>query len=166
MVTVKRVQNQEGIKRLHNALKELGRAEGKVGYFESAKYPDGTPVATVAAIQELGSVQNNIPPRPTMRPAGIETKKEFQSHGTQGMKAILAGTETMVSVMSKVCDLCAGLIKKNISKITQPPLKKSTVLARQSMKNQDKTFVSTSLAKPLIHTGILLNSPTYKVERK
>lgn len=33
----------------------LGKSKGRVGWFESAKYADGTPVAYVAAIQEYGA---------------------------------------------------------------------------------------------------------------
>lgn len=33
---------------------ELAKKQLKVGFFAHSKYPDGTPVAYVAAIQELG----------------------------------------------------------------------------------------------------------------
>lgn len=166
MVKTKRVTNAEGMKRLKIALKQLGSAQGKVGYFESAKYPDGTPVAGVAAVQELGSPSRNIPPRPTMRPAAVETQKEFQAKSGSAMKGILAGTETMFSVMEKLCDRCAGTIRKNIKALTNPPLKLSTILGRLPLSKQGKKSVSITVAKPLVRTGLLLDSPTYLVEKK
>ena len=162
----KRVPNAEGQKRLHRAMTEFGHAQGKVGYFETAKYPDGTPVASAAYWNEFGVAEKNIPPRPTMRPAADETKKEWKVTSLRAMKAILNGGETMVSVMEKLCDRCAGTIRKNIKTLTSPPLAISTILARQSIKNQNKKVVSLSLAKPLVHTGLMLDSPTYKVEKK
>lgn len=162
---VKRVVNEEGKKRLERALQQLGHAEGRVGYFATAKYPDGTSVAYVAAIQELGDPSHNIPPRPTMRPAGKETQKMARSQLKEMLRAVLSGQDTMVGAMSKICDFCAGTIKKNIKEITSPALKPSTVLARLSMKKQG-SFVNLSVAKPLVHTGQLAGAPTYEVIKK
>src|SRR5208282_5520025 len=39
----------------------------RIGFFENAVYPDGTPVAMVAAIQEWGAPRAGIPPRPYFR---------------------------------------------------------------------------------------------------
>lgn len=163
-----RKPNPEGQKRLQRALREFGHAQTQVGYFESAKYEDGTPVAYVAAIMEEGYAPGNIPARPTMRPAGKETEKMAHSRSKDMMKSILNGTDTMVSVMTKIGAFCSGSIKKNISELTQPPLAISTVLSRLSFKKQGNGSVSVSVAKPLIRpgSGILLASPTYKVERK
>ena len=53
-------------------LKELAEMVAKpatlrVGFLENAKYPDGTPVAMIAAIQDYGSPNAGIPPRPFFR---------------------------------------------------------------------------------------------------
>ncbi|MDL2105264.1 hypothetical protein QQJ69_19235, partial [Proteus mirabilis] len=47
---------------------ELARKRLSVGFFEHSKYPDGTPIAYVASIQELGYPAGGIPPRPFLRP--------------------------------------------------------------------------------------------------
>lgn len=39
----------------------------RVGFLENATYPDGTPVAMIAAIQEWGTVNGRIPSRPFFR---------------------------------------------------------------------------------------------------
>lgn len=49
------------------AIKGLDGLEGKTGWFETARYPDGTAVAYVATIHEFGTPR--IPARPFMRPA-------------------------------------------------------------------------------------------------
>ena len=64
---------EENIKQLLVTLNSLDRINLKVGWFEGAKYEDGTPVAYVAAIQEYGFV--NIPPRSFMRTT-VQEKKE------------------------------------------------------------------------------------------
>lgn len=44
-----------GLKVLENALKNINGLTTKVGWFPGAKYPNGTPVAYVAVIQEYGT---------------------------------------------------------------------------------------------------------------
>jgi hypothetical protein len=39
----------------------------RVGFLENAKYPDGTPVAAIALIQDMGAPGAGIPPRPFFR---------------------------------------------------------------------------------------------------
>lgn len=47
-------------------LQKLGKHRVTAGFYKEAKYPDGTPVATVAAANNFGTVENGgfIPPRP------------------------------------------------------------------------------------------------------
>ena len=66
--------NPKAFQTLDINLKALAKIEGKVGWFESAEYPEGTPVAYVAAIQELG--HGKIPPRPFMAPAMKKNKEK------------------------------------------------------------------------------------------
>ena len=40
----------------------------RVGFLEGATYPNGTPVAMIAAIQEFGAPKAGIPPRSYFRP--------------------------------------------------------------------------------------------------
>jgi hypothetical protein len=70
----------KGGEHLGAKLREIGRClsagELQVGFMENADpYPDGTPVALVAAVQEFGSPSNGIPPRPFMRPAVAERSR-------------------------------------------------------------------------------------------
>lgn len=50
---------------LASIAKKLGSAKQiKIGFMSGATYPDGTPVAMVAAIQNYGAPRAGIPPRP------------------------------------------------------------------------------------------------------
>ena len=144
---------------LKKALAGLSDVDGKVGWFPGAKYEDGTPVAQVAAENELGLHQ-----RPFMRPTIIEKEKEWQGLAQSGAKAIIAGNETSETVMEKITLLAAGQIRKTISDITSPPLSPFTIAARLSKRADGKTIGS--LTKPLIESALMLNTLTNTVEKK
>lgn len=148
------------LKRLREALKT--DKQGKVGWFDNAKYEDGTPAAYVAAIQEFGSPQNNIPPRSFMRTTIKERKQSWRDLAMQGAKAILNGKADVELVFEGIGQQAAGDIKKKISEITSPPLKPATIRARLR-KMADQSVVG-KLNKPLVFTGYLLNSIENKVE--
>ena len=52
---MKITQDNSGSKALEKLADQIKKSKLEVGFFESAKYPDGTPVAYVAAIQEFGN---------------------------------------------------------------------------------------------------------------
>lgn len=141
--------------------KKLEGMRMAVGWFSSARYDEGTPVAAVAAIHENGSPKNNIPPRPFLAPT-------IQKHGGQwrddlkaGARGILAGTETAETVMEKMGLQVAGQIKEEILTLTSPPLKPATIAARRR-KMADKNTTG-SLTKPLVDTTLMVNSLTWIV---
>lgn len=155
------------LQRLKVALRELDGVTGKTGWFESAKYPDGTPVAYVAAIQELGAVLRPaddghvsaadwtgdgpaggfIPPRPFMRPAVAKHGQEWMDQLAKGAAAVLKGQYTALEVMEAVAMRAAGDIGKEIQAVTTPPLAASTIA--------NKGF-----SKPLIHSRLMFQSVT------
>lgn len=149
-----------GRKKLDNILNGVVNKEGKVGWFESAKYPDGTPVAYVASIQEFGS--GSIPPRSFMRSTAAHKRDEWKDNMKKGADAIANGGETMSSVMEKVGLGAAGDIRKTIATLTEPPLKQATINARLSKMADGKTVGN--LDKPLVETGHMLNTLTNTVE--
>lgn len=158
------IKEGPALKRLKAALPELGKMRLKVGYFETAKYSDGTPVAYVAAIQEFGYPGGGIPARPTMRPTADAQGNpggEWSQIAAQGAKAILKGSATPGQVMDALGLKAAGDIRKAISKLQSPPLKPSTVAARQRGMADRKT--TGSLTKPLVATGLMINSVGHEV---
>lgn len=151
-------------KKLEFALKNLSGKVGKVGWFENSSYPEppNIKVATVAVIQEYGAPSKNIPPRPFVRPTMIQQQGAWTELASQGAKAILNGTKTVDNVMEALGLKAAGDIRKAITQVFSPPLKPATIAARLR-KRANKT-VTGNLTKPLVDTGLMLNTLTNTVE--
>lgn len=160
----KAIRKREMTLRLLEGARELSSVQGKVGFFESAKYPDGTPVAYVASIHEFGYSEGGIPPRPFMRTTANEQGQNWSEAFGKGAKAIARGTFTAHQVMDAVGQLAAGDIRKKISEIQQPPLQEATVKARKRRYKDRKT--TGNLTKPLVDTAVMVNSVTNTVENK
>lgn len=137
------------------ALKALDGLTGKTGYFETAKYADGTPVAYVAAIHEFGYPDGGIPMRATMRPTASEKGRpggEWSQVAARGARAALNGQTTPAAALEALTLVAAGDVAKAISALTTPPLDPRTIAAK-------------GFAKPLVETGLMLQSVTGVVER-
>lgn len=129
-VTVKRVQGP-GAKRLNALIKGAGDKDGKVGYFESARYEDGTPVAYVAIIQELGSPANNIPPRSFMRTTTLEKRRSWAELAKRGAQLVLKGEITPYQAMLGLVTQAKGDVQAKIAAIQDPPLSPITLALRK-----------------------------------
>ena len=136
---------------LDKAVSSLGAKSLEVGFLESARYEDGTPVAGVAVVHEFGSPVNGIPPRSFMRKTAEDKQGEWSNLIEQGAKAVINGTETPETMLEKVGLVAAGNIKTTITQITTPALSPATIKKKGS-------------SKPLIEDGILLNSVTHRVK--
>lgn len=145
--------------KLRVAAQELGNKRLRVGWFDTSKYEDGTPVAYVATIQEFGYPQGGIPSRPFMRPTVAEKTNEWKSTLAAGSRQIMAGKLTVEQMLGQVGMLAAGNIAQTISKIYTPPLAPTTIAARASKRKSPG--VST---KPLVDTGLMIQSVSHKVE--
>lgn len=141
--------------------KKLEKMVLAVGWFSSARYDEGTPVAAIAAVQENGSPKLNIPPRPFIQPAIQKHAGQWRDDLKAGARGILAGTETPESVMEKMGLQVSSQIKEEILTLTSPALKPATVAARQRKMANKKT--TGSLTKPLVDTTLMVNSLTYIV---
>lgn len=161
MATVKRDKTKT--KALINNLGDLDGAGVRVGFFEGSKYDDGTPVALVAAVQEFGSPKQGIPPRPFMRQAIAQNGRWWARLVEAGMNELANGKQaTAHQVWDKVGLKAAGDVRKAISKVTAPALKKSTVARRLAKMADNKTVGN--LTKPLVETGVMLNAVTHEVQ--
>lgn len=140
-----------GIKNLVATLDGLDGLEGKVGWIESASYPDGTPVAYVATIHEFGAPSQGIPARPFMRPAVEENGPEWVRQLGEGAKAAANGGIAPRDVLEMVVLRAAGDVAKKIQQVNSPALKPATVKRKGS-------------SKPLVDTGQMIQSITGKVE--
>ncbi len=154
---VKRVTRPE-FKQALQALKS-DRLQAKVCFFESAHYPDGTPIAYVAAIQEFGFPAGGIPSRSFMR-STIAAKKDgdWKNVAKTMGKRIVEGKATPADGLEAMALIAEGDIRKTITKLTSPALAMATHDARWRRGNGSD--------KPLNDTGMMLAHLTSVVEEK
>lgn len=143
--------------RLRQAIKDADKIQTRVGWFETSIYPDGTPVAYVAAIQEYGDPSHNIPPRSYMRTTQDEQKDRWFELMGKGIMQIPSGRQTVRSVMELLGLQVEADVRKKITLIYDPKLQESTLRARAHKLGVTRGQVST---KPLNATGYMLATLT------
>lgn len=157
------IRSGPGRKALEQALAQLDTVTGKVGWFSSSVYPDGTPVAYVASIQEYGYAPHNLPPRLGMRITVKEKQSEWAQVVTYGAKRVINGDMTAVDLMELVGAKAEGDLRKYISNVTEPPLAESTLKARAARLHVSSLTVTG--AKPLNDTGYMIATLTHIVSQ-
>lgn len=135
-------------------LGELGKKlnEGdvvRIGFLEGSKYPDGTSVPMVAAINEFGAPGRGQPPRPFFRNMIAEKQREWPEAIANLLKANDYDTE---KTLEQTGAAIAGQLRQSIVDLLEPPLAPSTIRRKQS-------------EKPLIETGHMLQSVDHEVKK-
>lgn len=136
----------EKLKRFFDEAGKDGVKAIEAGVFASAKYPDGTPVATVAAWNEFGTVA--IPERPAIRIAIKKLEKIIP-------KMIKSKVDPKKMVVDKQL---GGLIGATM----QGAIQKSIVNLKTPA-NAEATKKAKGTSNPLIEDGLYLKSITNKV---
>jgi len=131
----------------------IGVDEIQVGFFSTAKYPDGKPVASVAAQNEFGTRtgdgQTIIPERPFFRQALENAKPMVHEHLMDNVEGeTLVVTDTLGD---EIGEIVQQAIQERIVELREPPNRPST-LARKKPKTN-----------PLIDTGKMRTSVAYRV---
>lgn len=117
-------------------------SEVDIGFLEGANYPDGTPVALVAAVQEFGAPRRNIPPRPFFRTMITEKSPEWGP----AIGALLVHNNYNASrTLGQVGVAIEGQLQESISGFSGAPLSPKTVAAK-------------GFDKALIDTGVMFRS--------
>lgn len=126
-------------------LKFSGKNSLEVGFYDTATYPNGQNVAQVAFWNEFGTIYS--PARPFFRNA-IETniKKWYASFGD----LVRSGGSDKV-IMGKLGEVVKNDIVMSITRFNTPP-------------NAETTIKQKGSSKPLIDTGLMRRSITYKVK--
>ena len=150
----------------------------RIGFLEGATYPNGTPVAMVAAIQEYGAPKANIPPRPFFRTMIAEHQKEW----APAMAALLKTTGGDVAkTRAQTGEAIAGQLRESIIKVNAPPLSPVTLMLRKWFGNHPERIRKRDVwraaaavrrgesaagvsTKPLVWTGTLLGSVDFEVK--
>lgn len=170
-----RVTRKAGkIEALRQAVEGLDGAQGRVGWFPSAVYEGGQPVAGIAHVQEFGSPSKGIPPRLGMRAMAREHQDQWKHTVEQISRAAAQGKVAPERVMEAVTMAAEGHMRETISKVTEPALKQATIDARKRrLANKGKNLTGAKggagvagIAKPLVDTGILLNTLTSETDKK
>lgn len=139
-----------------------GGGKVRVGFLENATYPDGKPVAMIAAIQEFGAPRANIPPRPFFRNMIRAKQSEW---GLATALALRDSGYNPANALARVGEGITGQLRQSIIDTNSPPLRESTIVAKGGTAGMvyNAADPSTFPAKPLVHTGHMLNSVDYQV---
>jgi hypothetical protein len=122
----------------------------RVGFLENAKYPDGTPVAAIALIQDMGAPGAGIPPRPFFRNMIADKQGEWPAAIAGLLRANDYDAQRALGIAGAAI---AGQLRQSIIDTNSPALAQSTI--------DRKGF-----AKPLVDTGHMLQSVDFEVVAK
>ena len=146
-------------KRLEEILKQAQNSQlVNVGFLEGATYPDGTPVAQVAAINEYGrevrSKEGNYYqlPRPFFRGMIANKKSGWGKSLGNLLKSNNYDAHKALALMGYGI---GGQLQESIQQLTSPPLAESTIKAKGG---------TATAAKPLIDTGHMFQSVDFEVK--
>lgn len=128
------------------AAKYSGNEHLRAGFLEGATYPDGEPVAMVAASNEFGRPENNQPARPFFRQA-IEGRRDAWS---LGLANLIAQGMDPGQALATTGEVVKTDIQDSIRALTSPPLSRVTIARK-------------GFPKPLIKDAIMLNAVDYEV---
>ena len=116
-----------------------------IGFPGGSTYPDGTPVAAVAAFNEYGTSKS--PPRPFFRRMIADKSPNW---GASIAKLAVKFDYRAGDILDAMGQGIQGQLKDSIQQFTAPALADSTIKAK-------------GFSKPLIDTGHMLNSVEYVV---
>ncbi len=137
---------------------EMEGIEAKIGWFPSAKYKDGTPVAYVAAIAEFGAPEVNIPARPILKPTVERDKKTWVRQLGLGVNKVLDGRIEGRQVLEAIAISGATGVQKSIAEVHTPALSPITLMLR-GMRAADPNLVVTGKTVGEAAAKVLRNEP-------
>ena len=169
MATIK--GGQKALGELQKIARALSSASVvKIGFLAGATYPDGTPVALIAAVQEFGNPNNRmfggalapIPPRPFFRNMIAAKKAEWPKSIATNLKA---NHYDAFQTLLETGEAVSGQLRKSLIDTNNPPLSPVTLARRgYTGKAYNPKDQKTFGAKPLVETGHMLNSIDYEIE--
>ncbi len=124
----------------------------RVGFLKGATYPDGKPVAMIAAFNEYGVPSHNQPPRPFFRNMVRDKKTTWGPEIASNLKAT---NYDGMATMRRVGEDVRAQLQQSIRDLTSPPLAPSTI----KRKGFDKPLIGGGPTG-----GHMLNSADYEVK--
>lgn len=128
-----------GGEKLAEALKQIkdrirSGAEVRVGFLENATYPDGTKVATVAALNNFGAPEAGIPARPYFSKMIARQSPDWGDRFADVLVASNYDAETALALMG---DGIAGQLRQEIVETDSPANSPVTNLLKQRFPTRD-----------------------------
>ncbi len=154
----------KGQDKLNKKLKELSviRASLKIGFFQNSTYPDGTPVAAVAYINEYGA--NNHPARPFMQKTATANMNKWVDGIAKNIKGAGKFNLNTVKTAYKMAGIVAvGDVKKTIKSWPPGGNSKQTVARKAKRAQAGKGTSAINPETVLIDTGKMISSVAYEV---
>jgi hypothetical protein len=122
----------------------------KVGFLKGSTYPDGTPVAMVAAVHNYGAPSRGIPPRPH----GSNMVARYSPEWPDEIRAQLKATNYDARLtMNRMGALIRGQWQQSIRDGPFVPLKPATIRAK-------------GFDQPLIDKAHMINSVAFEYEER
>ena len=120
----------------------------RVGFLEGATYPNGTPVAMVAAIHNYGAPKAKIPSRPFFSNMIADKSGQWPNMLVKFMKdSNLDATKSL----TQLGEVISGQLRDSINNGAYAPLRPATIARK-------------GFDKPLIDTGHMVNSIDYDIK--
>ncbi len=148
--------------------------EVNVGFLDGATYPDGTPVAQVAAWNNFGAPGVGIPARPFFTQMVQENDPQWGEAFAGALKMADGDPDRALELMGVKI---AGQLRDAIEQINAPTNSPVTDLLKQRFPKGGQTFSDVQQAradvaggetapagKPLVWTGQMLNSVNFEVK--
>lgn len=149
-------------------------AEVQVGFLEGARYPDGTSVAMIAAVQNWGAPSRGIPPRPFFTNMIDKHGKEWGGQVAQLLERTGGDARKSLELMGVHIQ---GQLREEIIATNTPPNSMATNILKNRFPMGGQTFadvlqawsdaaagVTAPTGKPLVHTGHMLGSVESEVK--
>lgn len=121
--------------KLRAFVKDMDDYSVRIGWFSTAKYPTGTPVAYVASIQEFGAPSRGIPARSFIRPTIDAQTGAWSQQMRYYAKQIVAGAMDTQQALEELALVARGDVDATMARLKEPPLSPLTVYIRKFVKD-------------------------------
>ncbi|QHC34153.1 hypothetical protein [Komagataeibacter xylinus] len=158
------------LEKLSQKVKDGGHV--RVGFLEGKSYPDGTPVAQVAAWNEFGT--KTAPPRPFMRNTISAHSEQWGDALSAALKSTDYDAKKSLEVVGMVIE---GQIRDEISNLNDPPNAPLTNLLKDRFPRGDystedflqavhdlKNGETAPEGKPLVWSGLMRQDVSHEVK--
>lgn len=149
-----KITGGKGLAKLVAKTKTAKMAIVKAGFFEDARYPDGTPVVDIAVQNEYGDDSKNIPARPFMD----QTFSRHQKKWLQIVNKTFSKQLKDDAIDYNKLGNAVGLVMKGDIK--------DTIVTGDFVPNAPYTVAIKGKDTPLRDTLVMLNAVNYQVVKK